>query len=304
MEVAIRNNMTKLLLFSVFTLACGLASGYAQVKLSPEEAEKLILEKLDPVYPSIAEKSKIQGTVKVRITVSETGAVISAETISGHVFLRGAAKEAAEKRKYKPYQVAGRPASFSTTIDIQFSVGIPQDEYEKELETARQFFEKDDKCRGLLREQKWQDAELTCKAAVAIADRLPDHRALEKMGAYEQVGHAMFAQRRFQEALDHYSRAFTIGQTTLSDTDPETGYGYRNLGVTNHVLGNLDKAREFYAKAERTLQHAYDHIDLEDARPGYLKTLRYVLQNHLLAAQESGAEKEAEEIKKRLAKLP
>jgi tetratricopeptide (TPR) repeat protein len=208
------------------------------------------------------------------------------------------------KRKYKPHQVAGKPTSFITTVDIPFSVGIPPDEYEKELETARQFFEKEEKCRDLLRKQKWQDAELTCKAVVAIADRLPEHRALEKMGAYEAVGRVLFSQRRFQEALDLYSRAFTIGQTTLGDTDAETGYAYRNLGVTNHMLGNLDKAREYYSKAEKTLQHAYDHIGLEDARQDYLKTLRDVLQHHLLAAQESGAEKEAEEIKKRLAKLP
>jgi hypothetical protein len=81
-------------------------------------------------------------------------------------------------------------------------------------------------------------------------------------------------------------------------------YAYRNLGVANHLLGNFDKAREFYAKAERTLQHACDNKDLEDLRPGYLKALKDVLQYHLMAAQESGAEKEAEEIKKRLAKLP
>ena len=294
----------KRLLFSVFILACGFVHAYAQIKLSPEEAEKLIIEKPDPVYPPIAKQARIQGTVKVRITVSETGTVISAETVSGHPLLRGAAKDAAEKRKYKTHQVAGNPASFSTTIDIQFSIGIPQDEHEKELEVAKQFFEKDDKCRGLLREQKWQDAELTCKAAVAIADQLPGHRALEKMGAYEAVGHAMLSQRRFQEALDYFSRAFTIGQTKLSDTDAETGYAYRNLGVTNHLLGNFDKAREFYAKAERTLQHAYDNKDLEDLRPRYLKALKDVLQYHLIAAQESGAEKEAEEIKNRLAKLP
>src|SRR5262249_43999184 len=179
--------MTKLPLFLVFTLACGLASAYAQVELSPEEAEKLVLEKPAPIYPAIAEKTKIQGTVKVRITVSETGAVTSVEAISGHPLLRGAAKEAAEKRKYKPYQVAGKPASFSTAIYVQFSTGISQEEYEKELETAKQYFEKDGQCRDLLHEQKWQEAESTCKAAVAIADRLPDHRGLEKMGAYEAV---------------------------------------------------------------------------------------------------------------------
>jgi TonB family protein len=296
--------MMKRLLFLLSVLACGLVSAYAQIKLSPEEAEKLILEKPNPVYPPIAEKAQLQGKVKVRITVSEKGAVTSATSVSGHILLFGAAKEAAMKRKYKPYQITGKPSSFSTTVDIQFSVGIPPDEYEKELETARQFFEKEEKCRSLLRNQKWQDAELTCKEAVAIANRLPQHRALEKMGAYEAVGNALFSQRRFQEALDHYSRAFIIGQTTLSDTDAETGYAYRNLGVTNHMLGNLDKAREFYSKAEKTLQHAYDHIGLEDVRPGYLKTLRSVLQYHLLAAQESGAEKEAEEIKKRPAKLP
>jgi hypothetical protein len=44
--------------------------------------------------------------------------------------------------------------------------------------------------------------------------------------------------------------------------------------------------------------------DLEDLRPGYLKTLKDILQYHILAAQKSGNEKEAEEIKTRLAKLP
>jgi hypothetical protein len=74
--------------------------------------------------------------------------------------------------------------------------------------------------------------------------------------------------------------------------------------MANHGVGNLDKARELYQKAERTLQLAGDNIGSDDLKERYMKALKEVLKSHLLAAEQAGAAAEANDIKKRLASLP
>jgi TonB family protein len=247
---------------------------------------------------------KIQGIVSVQITVSATGAVTSAKVVDGHPLLREAALVAAKRRRYKAYEVNGKPTPFTTVAEVPFSLGVPNDVDKKQEQLAKQYFAESDRCRDLLKGQKWQEAEPVCKAVVSIADQLAEHRVLEKMGAYEEMGHALLGLKRHQEALDYFSRAFEIGKTVLKETDPETGIAYRNLGVANHMLGKLDKAREFYGKAEKILRHAYAHIDLDEARQSYIDSLKVILRYHAIAAEQSGAAKEAEEIRKRLTQLP
>jgi tetratricopeptide (TPR) repeat protein len=90
----------------------------------------------------------------------------------------------------------------------------------------------------------------------------------------------------------------------IKETDPETGYAYINLGLANHLLGNLDKARDYYDRAENILRQAYKDIELEDARESYVRAIKSVLQYRLDIAERSGDPKEAGEIKKRMAKVP
>jgi len=48
-----------------------------------------------------------------------------------------------------------------------------------------------------------------------------------------------------KQALDYFTRLYEIGKTVLKETDAETGYAYVNLGLANHLLGNLDKALDY-----------------------------------------------------------
>jgi TonB family protein len=294
-------NKTSILL--IFTLI-GSVWVNAQTQLSSQEADKLVVEKPAPRYPAMAEKSKIQGIVKLKITVSEMGTVSSVQTISGHPFLVGPATEAVKKRRYRPYQLNDKPTAFTTIVEVPFSVGIPDDEYNRQQEIARQYFEEEHKCRGLLKEQRYEEAAASCKSAVKIADRLPEHRALEKSGAYEHVGYSLLNLKQFPEALESFTRSYEIGKTVLKESDAETGYAYVNLGMVNHLLGNIDKARDFYDRAEKILRQAYKDIELEDARQEYVRVLTRVLQYRLVIAENSGDAKEIEEIKKRMAKIP
>lgn len=288
----------------ICVLAVWIAPAHAQVRLEPETAQRLLLEAPDPVYPPLAKVVQLQGTVKVAITVSETGSIVSAEAVSGNPILVNSALDAVKKRKYKPYLVGGKPASFTTTVEISFSLGIPEEEYEKEQDLNKRYFEHEDRCRNLLKSEKWKDAEQVCKAAVPLADQLGDHQGLTKMGAYKHVGYALLAQRRYQEALVYYSRAFEFARLSLEETDAELGYAYRDLALANHGLGNLEKARDLYRKAEERLQLAHSRIQSEDLKKRYEQVLKQVLQYHLLAAEQAGTKTEAEEIRKRLAGPP
>jgi TonB family protein len=282
----------------------GTVSAYCQIRLSAEDGAKLIVAKSEAVYPALAKQMRLQGTVKVDVTVSESGSVSSTKVLSGHPFLVTAAIDAVKEYRYRPYVTDGKAASFITTVEVPFSVGIPKKEYDEEQSVNEKYFKQADKCRALLKDQKAAEAEEVCKAALPLADQLPDGQGLTKMLAYESVGHALMAQRRFQEALDYYTRSFNLAQTAVKETDAELGWAYRNLALANHGLGNLDKARELYGKAEKTLQLACDNIGMDALKQRYQQGIKEILSFHAAAAEQAGATAEADELRRRAAAMP
>ena len=272
----------------------------AQVRLKGEKADQLLIDKGEIVYPELAKQTKLQGTVKVEVVVSEGGSVISTKIITGHPLLVTAALDSLKRRKYRPYVVQERPASFVTTTDVVFSLGIPAAEYAAREDHARNYMREEDKCRNLLTGREWSQAEKVCKAAVPLADRMSADRGLTKMGAYEHVGYALLAQQRYAEALEYYVKALEFARSTLKDTDAELAYAYRNLAMANHGLRNLDNALDLYRKAETTLELALKNIESRDLKERYEGSLKEIQRYHLLAAQEAGATADIQELTKRL----
>ncbi len=74
--------------------------------------------------------------------------------------------------------------------------------------------------------------------------------------------------------------------------------------MANHGLRNLDEARELYGKAERTLQLAHENIESEDLKKRYETALTEILKYQRLAAEESGAVSEVQDIRNRLEAKP
>lgn len=58
--------------------------------------------KVQPVYPDLARKMNITGTVKVEVTVSPNGTVKDAKIVGGHPVLASAALEAIKKWRFEP----------------------------------------------------------------------------------------------------------------------------------------------------------------------------------------------------------
>jgi TonB family protein len=61
--------------------------------------------KVQPVYPDLARKMNITGTVKVEVVVSPNGTVKDAKVVGGHPLLASAALDAARKWRFEPAAV-------------------------------------------------------------------------------------------------------------------------------------------------------------------------------------------------------
>ena len=295
----------------ILAVCLGCIEASSQVRLKPEDADKLLVEKTEAEYPFMAKMLKLQGTVTVDATVSESGSVVSAKVLTGDVNFKAAATSAVMKRKYKPHLVDGTPTPFVTTITLEFSQGIPKDDYDRDRKTAAEFFPREERCRSLVRTGNFKDAEVICKEALQHAEMFAGGRELEKMGAYELVGHVMIGQKRYRDALDYFKRAQDAVGSRLSEKNAEMGDLYGSMAIAHHLLRELDKARELYSRGERVLQAAYDDMkaddkdeELEQLRRGYIKRLRRLLEYHLLAAEDAGASSEVEAIKKLMKNLP
>jgi protein TonB len=73
-----------------------------------------------PVYPSIAQAARVQGTVVVDATINEHGDVVEARVVSGPGLLRQAALTAASQQKYQPTILDGQPTAVELHVEINF----------------------------------------------------------------------------------------------------------------------------------------------------------------------------------------
>jgi TonB family protein len=93
------------------------------VIVSPSVMAGLIVKKVQPDYPLIAEASRVMGTVVLQATISKTGRVENLRVISGPPMLQQAALDAVKQWVYKPYMVNGEPVVVMTIIDVNFRLG-------------------------------------------------------------------------------------------------------------------------------------------------------------------------------------
>lgn len=90
---------------------------------APDSAHLVVTKKVKANYPTEAAQEKLQGEVVVKIVVSETGDVESAEVVSGNPVLGKAAISAVKKWKFQPYIRDGKPRKVSTTFPFDFAFG-------------------------------------------------------------------------------------------------------------------------------------------------------------------------------------
>jgi TonB family protein len=107
---------TALLAVTTLVLAGGAVQvGAQQSQSQNDEILRRAKTKVQPVYPELARRMNITGTVKIEVVVAPNGTVKEARVVGGHPVLAGAALDAAKKWRFEP---AG--AENSGVIDFKF----------------------------------------------------------------------------------------------------------------------------------------------------------------------------------------
>ena len=75
-----------------------------------------------PLYPDAARRTLTGGTVRVEVVVDENGKVVSAKAVSGPGLLRDASVQAAQRAKFSPTKLSGKPVQVTGVIVYNFTL--------------------------------------------------------------------------------------------------------------------------------------------------------------------------------------
>jgi TonB family protein len=64
--------------------------------------ERRVKVRVAPIYPEIARKMNVNGTVKIEVVIGSNGAIKSIRPLGGHPLFIQAASEALKKWRYEP----------------------------------------------------------------------------------------------------------------------------------------------------------------------------------------------------------
>lgn len=117
--------MTRRFVLSLFLLTFAASSVVAQVTAPPVRAsdaaiERLLIKKVNPIYPPLARQARIQGTVVLQVFISKDGDVENIQLISGHPLLAPSAVAAVKQWKCRPYLLNGEAVEVQTSVRVNF----------------------------------------------------------------------------------------------------------------------------------------------------------------------------------------
>jgi len=91
-----------------------------RAQVPAEVMEKLLVHRVEPVYPAEARKQNLQGIIAMDIVVGRDGAVTAMHPLNGPDVLARAAMDALRWWKFEPYRVNGEPVAVESRVAVEF----------------------------------------------------------------------------------------------------------------------------------------------------------------------------------------
>lgn len=91
-----------------------------RAQVPAEVMEKLLVHRVEPVYPAEARKQNLQGIIAIDIVVGRDGSVITMHPLNGPEVLARAAMDALRWWKFEPYRVNGEPVVVASRVAVEF----------------------------------------------------------------------------------------------------------------------------------------------------------------------------------------
>ncbi len=81
----------------------------------------MLVKRVEPVYPDLARRAGIDGTVELEVSIDASGDVTDVEVVRGlPLGLSEAAAEAVHKWKYKPARSPSGPVASRKSLRVRF----------------------------------------------------------------------------------------------------------------------------------------------------------------------------------------
>ena len=90
------------------------------VQIPATEMQKLLVHKVDPIYPESARQANLSGIVTLNAIVEADGAVSQVNALSGSEVLRQAAIDAVKWWRFEPYKISGHAVRVQTIVAVEF----------------------------------------------------------------------------------------------------------------------------------------------------------------------------------------
>jgi periplasmic protein TonB len=104
-------------------VAAGLACAQGgPIRVGGNVQQANIVSRVTPVYPADAKRDRVQGTVKLEVTINKEGHVASASVLEGPPVLVQSAVDAVLQWVYRPTLLNGQPVDVITTVDVNYTL--------------------------------------------------------------------------------------------------------------------------------------------------------------------------------------
>ncbi len=92
------------------------------VRVGGQVRNAQLISRVEPVYPTLARQTRVQGRVELEATVARDGTVKNVRVVSGHPLLAPAAVEAVKRWRYRPTLLNGEAVEVTTRVAVGFSL--------------------------------------------------------------------------------------------------------------------------------------------------------------------------------------
>lgn len=93
-----------------------------QVSVGGDVQAALLVQRIEPVYPNLAQLGRIRGNVVLSAVIGVDGKIKNLAVVSGHPFLVEAALKAVRQWQYRPTLLNGDPVEVITEIVVRFKL--------------------------------------------------------------------------------------------------------------------------------------------------------------------------------------
>lgn len=291
--------MLKTLLSIVLVTGIALAAD-APKRVEPDVANQHLVKKVEAVTPPIAALAGVGGTVTLDVVISPDGTVSSTTLLSGPPLLQTACVEAVKKWEYKPFLENGQALAVVTKVEC--STPVPT-HTSAEATALKDYYPADQACMELYRARKYSEAEKKCSDSLALAEKLPQDRMIERSTSYAYLANTLLSEGKVGDAIPLYQKALEAYRgVEHSDEDADFATDYVNLSRAYFLNRQFDKADPLYARAIQIYEAAI--AALPAMKDNYTARMKRAILEYAKLKETEGDTDAAKALQQKAAVLP